>query len=144
MWLAIASTAIGNGRCAAQAIDFKLRGIEPPVKTKSPVIKEDKLRTGYYEKLERAETESLPIEERLADMIAEVNQGLSREEAMKEAERCMSCGYCFSCEQCYLMCQEGAIKKPADPAGAFTFDLGKCTSCDKCVDVCPCGYIEMV
>ena len=84
------------------------------------------------------------LEERMADMIAEVNKSLTREEAIKEAQRCMSCGYCFDCEQCWLMCQEGAINKPDEKGGAYTFDLGKCNSCDKCADVCPCGYIEMV
>ncbi len=142
--LALATTAVGHGRCAAQTIDFRLRGLEPPPPQKLPPIEAKRMRLDYYEKAPRQETESLPIEERLAAMLAEVNKALTREQAMQEAKRCMSCGYCFQCEQCWIMCQEQAIIKPAEKGVAFTFDLGKCNGCDKCAEVCPCGFIEMV
>jgi NADPH-dependent glutamate synthase beta subunit-like oxidoreductase len=141
--LALATTAIGQGRLAAQAIDFQLRGLEMPKPPDTGVIESKKMRLDYYEKVERTEQESIPIEERLADMLAEVNKGLTREQVMAEAKRCMSCGYCFGCEQCWIMCQEQAIIKPKEKGQAFTFDLGKCNGCDKCAEVCPCGYIEM-
>ena len=77
-------------------------------------------------------------------MIAEVNQSLTREQAVEEAKRCMSCGACFYCEQCWIMCQEQAIKKPANKGEIYEFELGKCNGCDKCAEVCPCGFIDMV
>lgn len=141
--LALATTAIGHGRLAAQAIDFRLRGLEMPKPPEEPVTDPKKMRLDYFDKVERIEQETLPIEERLADMIAEVNKGISREQAFEEAKRCMSCGYCFGCEQCWIMCQEQAVIKPKEKGQAFTFDLGKCNGCDKCAEVCPCGYIEM-
>ncbi|MFC1705806.1 NAD(P)-binding protein [Planctomycetota bacterium] len=141
--LAIASTAVGHGRFAAEAIDFKIRGLEFPKPQKPPEIKNNRMRLDFYEKINRTEGETLPLEERLADMIAEVNKGLSSEQAMAEAKRCLSCGSCFSCEQCWLMCQEQAIMKPTTKGEAFTFDLSKCNGCDKCAEVCPCGTIEM-
>ncbi len=141
--LALATTAIGHGRLAAQAIDFKMRGLEMPKPEDIPVIDSKKVRFDFFEKLERHEQETLPVEERLADMLAEVNKGLSREEAFEEAKRCMSCGYCFGCEQCWIMCQEHAVIKPSEKGQAYTFDLSKCNGCDKCAEVCPCGYIEM-
>jgi len=141
--LALATTAAGHGRQAAQAIDFKLRGIEIPKPPEMPVIDAKKMRLDFYETMERIEQVSLEVEERLANMIAEVNKGITREQAFEEAKRCMSCGNCFGCEQCWIMCQEGAIIKPTEKGKAFTFDLGKCNGCDKCAEVCPCGYIEM-
>ncbi len=141
--LALASTAIGHGRCAAQSIDFRLRGIEPPPPQPFPIITKEKMRLDFYEKADRVEQESLPIEERLTQMIAEVNKGLTHDQAAKEAERCMSCGYCFQCEQCWIMCTERAIIKPNEAGIAFTFDLNKCNGCDKCAEVCPCGFIGM-
>jgi NADPH-dependent glutamate synthase beta subunit-like oxidoreductase len=141
--LALATTAVGQGRSAASAIDFKLRGIEPPMPETLPTVEAKNMRLDYYEKAARLETESLSIEERLADMLAEVNYGLSREQAIQEAKRCMSCGYCFYCEQCWIMCQEQAITKPQNKGEAFVFDLGRCNGCDKCAEVCPCGHIEM-
>ena len=141
--LALATTAIGHGRLAAQAIDFKLRGLEMPKPLPTPVIESKKMKLDFYEKLDRLEEESIPLDERLADMLAEVNKGISREQAFQEAKRCMSCGYCFGCEQCWIMCQEQAVIKPKEKGVAFTFDLGKCNGCDKCAEICPCGYIEM-
>ncbi len=141
--LALATTAIGHGRLAAQAIDFKLRGLEMPKPPPEPIIESKKIRLDFYDKMDRQEQEALPIEERLADMLAEVNKGLTREQAFEEAKRCMSCGYCFGCEQCWIMCQEHAVIKPKEKGQAFTFDLGKCNGCDKCAEVCPCGFIEM-
>jgi NADPH-dependent glutamate synthase beta subunit-like oxidoreductase len=141
--LGLATDAMGNGRCAAQAIDFTLRGIEMPRPEKPPQVKPKNLRLDYYEKADRMEQEQLAIEKRLTNMLAEVNKGLSREQAVQEAKRCMSCGYCFGCEQCWIMCQEQAIIKPREKGQAFTFDLNKCNGCDKCAEVCPCGYIEM-
>ncbi len=142
--LALATTAVGHGRRAALTIDFKLRGVEPPAPQQLPEITSKRMRLDYYEKADRLEAETLSIEERLAQMLAEVNQGLSREQAVQEAKRCMSCGYCFYCEQCWIMCQEQAIIKPLQKGQAFTFDLSKCNGCDKCMEVCPCGYIDMV
>lgn len=141
--LALATTAIGHGRLAAQAIDFKLRGLEMPKPPQEPIIDSKKIRLDFYAKMDRQEQESLPVEERLADMLAEVNKGLTREQAFEEAKRCMSCGYCFGCEECWIMCQEHAVIKPKEKGQAFTFDLSKCNGCDKCAEVCPCGYIEM-
>jgi len=142
--LALATDAIGQGRCAAQAIDFTLRGLEYPRPQPQPVIKADKVKKDFYPRAERIEAESLSIEERLANMLAEVNRGLTTEQAMEEAKRCMSCGYCFDCEQCWIMCAEQAIKKPAQKGELYTFDLSRCNGCDKCAEVCPCGFLEMV
>lgn len=142
--LALATTAVGHGRIAATSIDMKLRGIEPPHPQELPKVTTKRMRLDYYEKAGRLEAESLAIEERLADMFAEVNKSLTREQAVQEAKRCMSCGYCFYCEQCWIMCQEQAIKKPVNKGELFEFELGKCNGCDKCMEVCPCGFIDMV
>ena len=141
--LALATTAIGHGRTAANAIDYKIRGLEMPAPADMPSITTKKMRLDYYQKANRLAAESLSLEDRMADMLAEVNQGLTREQAVEEAKRCMSCGVCFYCEECWLMCQEQAIIKPTEKGNLYLFDLGKCNGCDKCAEVCPCGYIDM-
>jgi NADPH-dependent glutamate synthase beta subunit-like oxidoreductase len=141
--LALATTAIGHGRTAANAIDYKIRGLEMPAPADMPPINAEKMRLDYYPPADRLESESLALEERMADMLAEVNKGLTREQAVEEAKRCMSCGVCSYCEECWMMCQEQAIIKPTEKGNLYLFDLGKCNGCDKCAEVCPCGYIEM-
>jgi heterodisulfide reductase subunit A-like polyferredoxin len=39
----------------------------------------------------------------------EINLGLSREQAISEARRCLSCGLCSECMQCIKACSPGAV-----------------------------------
>ena len=73
--------------------------------------------------------------------------GLSEEEAQAEADRCMSCGMCFECDNCVVFCPQEAVKKtPKDKAttGRYVYtDYSRCIGCHICADVCPTGYIKM-
>ena len=143
VWLGIATAAIGNGRIAAEAIDRKLREDESSIAAPAPVIKDDRIKFEHYEKVERLESATLPVEQRLAEMEAEVNLPLSIDDAVTEASRCLSCGYCYYCEKCWLICSDNAIINPQKKGECFVFELGKCTGCAKCFETCPCGFIDM-
>ncbi len=69
------------------------------------------------------------------------------EEAQKEADRCMSCGICFECDNCMIYCPQDAIfrvKKDKATMGRYVdTDYDKCIGCHICEDVCPSGYIKM-
>jgi len=74
-------------------------------------------------------------------------EGLTEEEAQKEAGRCMSCGMCFECDNCVIYCPQDAIfrvKKTESTMGRYVdTDYAKCIGCHICEDVCPSGYIKM-
>jgi Pyruvate/2-oxoacid:ferredoxin oxidoreductase delta subunit len=74
-------------------------------------------------------------------------EGLTEEEAQKEAGRCMSCGMCFECDNCVIFCPQDAIfrvKKTESTMGRYVdTDYTKCIGCHICEDVCPSGYIKM-
>lgn len=140
--LALVTDAIGHGRYAAEAIDRRFRGLQKP-EDGMPVITADKMLLDHYDKAERAKAGTLPVEERLASMEAEVNLPLSEDEAVAESKRCMSCGYCMDCEKCWMYCQDQAIDKPMQKGTLYVFKLGNCTGCGKCAEICPCGFIEM-
>ena len=74
-------------------------------------------------------------------------QGLLEEQAIKEADRCMSCGMCFECDNCVIYCPQIAIfrvKKSDATMGRYVdTDYTKCIGCHICEDVCPSGYIRM-
>jgi NADPH-dependent glutamate synthase beta subunit-like oxidoreductase len=74
-------------------------------------------------------------------------RGLSEEEAQQEADRCMSCGMCFECNNCVIYCPQDAIfrvKKTESTMGRYVdTDYAKCIGCHICEDVCPSGYIRM-
>lgn len=73
--------------------------------------------------------------------------GLTEEEAIKEAERCMSCGMCIECDNCVIFCPQDAVfrvKKDQRTTGRYVdTDYTKCIGCHICSDVCPSGYIDM-
>jgi len=72
---------------------------------------------------------------------------LSEQEAQAEANRCMSCGMCFECDNCVIYCPQDAIfrvKKDQKAMGRYVdTDYTKCIGCHICEDVCPAGYIDM-
>jgi glutamate synthase (NADPH/NADH) small chain len=77
----------------------------------------------------------------------EMSVGLQEEQAQQEAERCMSCGMCFECDNCVIYCPQDAVfrvKKDERTLGRYVdTDYGKCIGCHICADVCPTGYIDM-
>jgi Pyruvate/2-oxoacid:ferredoxin oxidoreductase delta subunit len=87
--------------------------------------------------------EKLDPATRLASGDAEITSTLTEQQIIEEAARCMSCGLCFDCGQCWSYCQDGAIIKPVIKGQPYSFKMEFCNGCKKCAEQCPCGYIEM-
>jgi NADPH-dependent glutamate synthase beta subunit-like oxidoreductase len=141
--LDLVTTAVGHGRRAAEAIDSRFTGV-PADEDKREVIRGDRMLLDHYTKAGRHEPTALDLDKRMEGMDVEVNLGLSEAETIDEARRCMSCGYCFDCEKCWMYCQDSAIDKPLEKGALYIFKLENCTGCKKCAEVCPCGFIDMV
>lgn len=142
--ISLVTTAVGQGRVAAEAIDRTLRREEllEPVAPRVVYYKEMKIAATYYPKVPRQKRGHLPATLRMGNFNPYLVP-LIQEEMVSEAKRCMSCGMCFDCENCYIYCSDGAVIKL--PKGQhFKYDLDKCTGCDKCFNQCPCGYIDWV
>jgi 2-oxoacid:acceptor oxidoreductase delta subunit (pyruvate/2-ketoisovalerate family) len=74
---------------------------------------------------------------------APVDVGLLREEAVKEAQRCLGLRECESCEICSLFCPDLCITRD-EKTGEVRIDLDYCKGCGICAAVCPKGAIQMV
>jgi NADPH-dependent glutamate synthase beta subunit-like oxidoreductase len=137
--LALVATAVYQGRMAAQAIEAHLSGgnlekpaIHPP---------SDKVITDWYKEAERHEPQRLSVERR--NLNAEIERGLSTEEAIEEARRCMSCGICMDCEACWMYCATNCfVRLPKGEHYGIKLDL--CNGCKKCAQGCPSGYLELI
>ncbi len=142
--LALVTDAIGHGRRAAESMVVRFTGVEKEA-DKREVIRSDKMFLDYFREtpMERVEPNLLEVADRMDDVDKEVNLGLDAEQVIQESARCMSCGYCFYCENCWLYCQEQAIIKPQGKGELFLFKMENCTGCDKCAEICPCGFIQM-
>jgi 2-oxoacid:acceptor oxidoreductase delta subunit (pyruvate/2-ketoisovalerate family) len=72
-----------------------------------------------------------------------IDFGLVKEEAIKEAERCLGLRECESCEVCSLLCPDLCITRN-EKTGEVQIDLDYCKGCGICASVCPKGAIQMV
>ncbi|UCC84068.1 MAG: FAD-dependent oxidoreductase [Gemmatimonadota bacterium] len=141
--LGLVTHAVGHGRRAAEAIDRKFTGTEAE-NNDMPLIRTDRMQLDHYEKQERGVPAAIDVDQRMDAIDLEVNLGFTQEEVIEESRRCMSCGYCFDCEKCWLYCQDQAIDKPMQKGLLYSFKMENCTGCKKCAEECPCGFIDMV
>ncbi len=74
---------------------------------------------------------------------AAVELGFLKQEALKEARRCLSLRECESCEVCELLCPDLCITRD-EKTGEVLIDLDYCKGCGICASVCPKGAIQMV
>ena len=143
--LGLATIAIGQGRTAADSIHATLRGEalgEPPALPKIPL---SRLKLDFYEAKPRTQRGAVAPAERLAKPHAEIDLGITKEQVLEEASRCMSCGFCFGCERCWMYCTPSCFTKVAEkkPGTYFKIKLDTCDGCKKCADECPCGFLDM-
>ena len=136
------TAAVGHGKKAARAIDAFLRGAAVQTPAKRPIATFDLLHLPIYADAPPSVQTELSLAARLADGFAETTAGLSEAQAHYEARRCLSCGNCFECDQCYAACPEQAIVK-LGPGRRYLFDYALCTGCAVCFEQCPCHAIEM-
>jgi NADPH-dependent glutamate synthase beta subunit-like oxidoreductase len=142
--LGLVTVAIFQGRRAAETIHENFRGLEhKEAKNPAPIIESDKVMLKYYEEKMRQQGDQLAVDLRFESPDAEISKGLTREQAVEEARRCMSCGSCFECGECWSYCQDQAIIKPLRAGEPYKFKMEFCNGCKKCAEQCPCGFIEM-
>ena len=102
--------AVGAGKEAAVSINRYLKG-EEVAAGRAKDWKKDLADKADVSKVAKAPRVSYPLlepKERRADF-REVGLGLTEEEAVREANRCLSCGICSECYQCVDACIAGAI-----------------------------------
>ena len=157
--------AIGSGKKASMAIDSYLKGrdseetvrqhligdgpsisifnyLHPEEKPRNPhVITFEELNMDYFEPAKRQRGfKRLPRERKKA--FIEVTSGLTENVALREAERCFSCGICNECENCYLFCPDVSILKK-DEILSHQVDYDFCKGCGICFVECPRGAISL-
>ena len=137
------TTAVGHGKKAARSIDEWLRYTPARDEIRHKVVAFDQLHLPIYAAAPLAVQTQLTVAARLVEGFAEIVAGLSEGDARHEAQRCLSCGNCFECDQCYAACPETAIVK-LGPGKFYEFDLDACTGCGVCFEQCPCAAIDMI
>jgi formate dehydrogenase beta subunit len=136
------TAAVGHGKKAARYIDGYLKNSAYQPGVRHPVVNFEQLHRWYMTSAPKKEQEGLPPAQR-TESFSEVWAGLTQNEALFEAQRCLSCGNCFECDGCFGACPEDAIIK-LGKGKRYTFDYQRCTGCGVCYEQCPVHAIEMV
>ena len=138
------TVGVGHGKKAARNIDAWLRGdgAKAPSPAKHDLVAFGQLNLWYFGDAAQRQQPAEAPEQRTAGF-SEVVGGLSEQEAVYEAQRCLSCGNCCECDGCLGACPEDAVIK-LGPGRRYEFDYGKCTGCGVCYEQCPVHSIEMV
>jgi NADPH-dependent glutamate synthase beta subunit-like oxidoreductase len=136
------TVGVGHGKRAAREIDAWLRDSGYAPAAKHPVAEFELLNLWYFGDHPRRRQPELTPEGRLGGF-EEIVGGLSPEEAVFEARRCLSCGNCIECDGCLGACPEDAVIKLGEGL-RYRFDYDRCTGCRACFEQCPVHSIEMV
>jgi formate dehydrogenase major subunit len=141
----IASAAIAHGRLAAEAAHAELRDLPQPVADARRAVDTGSLNADFFKPEERGTRPRRPQDEWLMETEAEIDQTLDSEQALQEAARCMSCGLCFDCQQCFMYCNAAGFTRieQTGPGKYYALALDACEGCGKCIEICPCGYLEV-
>lgn len=112
------------------------------------IIESSKLFLGHFPYVGRIKREEIgPGADEVIGHFMERMVSLDDDNAKKEADRCMSCGLCFECDNCVIYCPQDAVfrvKKNQSTTGRYVdTDYTRCIGCHICSDVCPTGYIDM-
>jgi heterodisulfide reductase subunit A-like polyferredoxin len=117
--------AMAHGHKAAEAIDAYLRGAAYIRNTEAQAPKSAKPGTAREKyapnpkpdapRQERIKMPQANVAERVQSF-SEIDLGYGQEQAMSEAQRCLSCGLCSECMQCVKACSAGAICHDQQPA----------------------------
>lgn len=136
------TVAVGHGKKAARHIDAWLQGTAHVPEPKHAPASLDRINPWYYSDAPHTVRPQLDMARRTSSF-DEVQGGLTEDNALFEARRCLSCGNCFECDNCYGVCPDNAVTK-LGPGKGFVFNYDYCKGCGVCVAECPCGAIDMV
>jgi len=118
----LATSALGAGKTAAEAITAELEGRQwQPFKKQVISLK------------------NMTLEHYCPEPATGTNQN-------EEADRCLSCGSCRDCHLCETICPTNAITRrdlPEVDSYEYISDGSKCIACGFCADTCPCGIWQM-
>jgi NADPH-dependent glutamate synthase beta subunit-like oxidoreductase len=136
--------ALGDGKRAARDIDRILTAAPLSHDPEPEVMPYEKLNTAYFRHADRVPIPLTPADTRARSQVTEVTLAYSREEAVAEADRCMSCGVCNGCDNCYIVCPDVSVLRDTRENGAYSIRTHYCKGCMVCVQECPTGCLEKV
>ncbi|MBN1410552.1 MAG: FAD-dependent oxidoreductase [Spirochaetales bacterium] len=119
---ALAIHSVGHGHEAAISIDRYIKGEDMRKGRKKVILEPTPLPSRDVVKKYRIASPKIAVKQRMTNF-NEVETGFSEEQAVEEAERCLSCGTCSECLQCVTVCKADAINHNSKDE-ELTFQVG--------------------
>ncbi len=116
------------GRHAAGLLDAEIRRAAAPEPPRLQPVAKERIILDHFARVERGAT---------------TGATWPPAEAVHEAQRCLQCGSCVECDNCWKYCPDQAVIRPLEPGQPYRFKLEFCQGCSKCAEQCPTSYIEM-
>ena len=136
--------ALGDGKRAANNIHKVLSALELVPEAPVEVMPYERLNTAYFNRAPRIGAPMSPPEQRITDQKMEVTLAYDQEQAVGESDRCMSCGVCNGCDNCYIVCPDVSVVRDQRVNGHYSIRTKYCKGCLVCVQECPTGCLEKV
>jgi ferredoxin len=129
------------------AVHARLRGLPEPTLPEPDLdpIGAGSLELDQHPEAPRAVSLARPASEWLQEPDSEIHLGITEEQFLAEVSRCLSCGECFGCEQCWMYCAHTCFTRLENPKPGryYALALENCQACGKCIDICPCGFLQV-
>lgn len=148
------AAAVGSGRRVAAVVhgylanrnpaadEPTLQSLWPRPVTMAPVAGPEYLNPAYFAPALRPEITKLNAEQPPGSF-AEIVQGFAVEAAVSEARRCLLCGTCNRCLNCYYWCPDVAVLRDSRNGAGLEIDSAHCKGCGICVEECPRGAMTL-
>jgi NADPH-dependent glutamate synthase beta subunit-like oxidoreductase len=136
--------ALGDGKRAARDIDRLLTNQALAEDPEPVIMPYEGLNAAYFRPAARVPIPLSPAAERRRSQRVEVTLAYSQQQAVAEADRCMSCGVCNGCDNCYVVCPDVSVLRDARQGGHYSIRTTYCKGCLVCVQECPTGCLEKV
>lgn len=139
----VVSEAIGDGRRALEHFYHQLNNARFVEKEEQP-LKIDALNVHYFQPTPRINSDTQPVNKRVKSNL-EIELGLTDSQARDESLRCLSCGECLQCDNCWNYCPDAAVLvvDETQQKRRYVIDYEYCKGCGLCAHECPSGYIQM-
>jgi formate dehydrogenase beta subunit len=139
--------AMASGRRVSGAMHLYLRGIEDKLVDNRVSLRSlDDQIVQMIHKTERQKAPALPVEQRKSTF-DEVDIGYNRDQACREALRCLNCGAgasvdsnCAACLNCLRICP---FEIPVPGKEIAEIDISQCQACGICAAECPASAIHL-